>query len=82
MEKIQQNVALTMIGAIRYISKEKLNYQELGIEALHQRQSYRKLCNFFKIFKNQSPCHLFNMVTKSKRNYQSRNCEKLFFPCQ
>ena len=51
MEKIQQNVALTTIGAIRYISKEKLYYQELGIEALQQRQSYRKLCDFSKFLK-------------------------------
>ena len=53
LESIQYNATLAITGAIRETSKEKL-YQELGLESLHQRRWYRKLCYFYKIFKEQS----------------------------
>ena len=43
LESIQYNAALTITGAIRGTSKEKL-YQELGFESLQQRLWYRILC--------------------------------------
>ena len=46
-------------GAIRGSSREKL-YQELGFESLQQRRWYRKLCSFYKVFKNESPRYLLN----------------------
>ena len=51
LEFVQYNACLAITGAIRGTSKEKL-YQELGLESLRLRCWYRKLCLFYKIFKN------------------------------
>ena len=61
MESIQYNAALTITGAIRGSSREKL-YQELGLESLQQRRWYRKLCYFFKLTENKSSKYLFNYI--------------------
>ena len=61
LESIQYNPCLAITGAIRGSSREKL-YQELGFESLQQRRCYRKLCCFYKIFKNESPLYLFNII--------------------
>ena len=52
LESLQYNACLAITGAIRGSSREKL-YQELGFESLQQRHWYRKLCSFYKIFKNE-----------------------------
>ena len=54
IESIQYNAAVAMAGAIRGTSSEKL-YQELGLESLRSRRWLRKLCLFYKIYKNKSP---------------------------
>ena len=46
LESVQYNAALAMTGAARGSSREKL-CQELGLESLHQRRWFRKLCYFF-----------------------------------
>ena len=45
-----ESTALAMTGAIRRISKEKLN-NELGLETLETIRLYMKLECFFKIFR-------------------------------
>ena len=52
IESIQYNAAIAMTGAIRGTSSEKL-YQELGLESLRSRRWLRKLCLFYKIYKNK-----------------------------
>ena len=59
-------------GVIRGSSREKL-YQELGFESLQQRRWYRKLCSFYKIFKNESPRYLFNIIPIRNSSYITRN---------
>ena len=59
IESVQYNSAIT--GAIRGASKEKL-YQEVGLETLEKVRWYRRQCWFFKIFRNQSPKYLFNII--------------------
>ena len=49
-----ESVCLAITGAIRSSSRKKL-YQKLGFESLPQRRWYRKLCSFYKVFKNESP---------------------------
>ena len=49
LEPIQYNACLTITGAIRGTSKEKL-YQEISLESLQLRRWYRKLGMFYKIF--------------------------------
>ena len=53
IEPIQYNAAIAITGAIRDTSSEKL-YQEFGLESLRSRRWLRKLCLFYKIYKNKS----------------------------
>ena len=62
LESIQYNASLAITGAIRGTSREKL-YQELGFESLQQSCWFCKLCTFYKIYKNQSPCYLYNLLS-------------------
>ena len=72
LESMQYNAPLTVTGAIRGSSREKL-YQELGLESLQQRLWFRKLCYFFKITKNQSLKYLFDKISITRRAYRTRN---------
>ena len=58
LASFQYNASLAITGAIRCTSKEKL-HQELGLEYLPHSCWFRKLCTFYKIFKNQSPRYLY-----------------------
>ena len=76
LESIQYNACLLLIGAIRGTSKEKI-YQELGLESLQIRRWYRKLCLFYKIYKNQSPSYLYNIIPTTNTHYTLRNSDKI-----
>ena len=58
IESVQYNATLAITGAIRGSSREKL-YHELGLESLHDRRWYRKLCFYYNIKHND--CHLYLM---------------------
>ena len=58
---IQYNASLAITDAIRGTLQEKL-YQELGFQSLQQRWWFRKLCTFYKIYKNQSLHYLYNLI--------------------
>ena len=53
LESYQYKAALAMTGAIKGSSTEKL-YQELGIEHLHSRRWFRRLCLLYKMTKSKS----------------------------
>ena len=75
LESHQYNISLALTGAITGSSKEKL-YQKLGLEPLQHRRWFRKLCTFYKIFKNQSPRYLYELLplqTISHNTRSSRN---------
>ena len=72
LESLQYNACLAITGAIRGSSREKI-YQELGFESLQQRRWYRKLCSFYKVFKNESPRYLFNIIPIRNLAYSTRN---------
>ena len=76
LESIQYNACLVLTGAIRGTSKEKI-YQELGLESLQIRRWYRKLCLFYKIYKNQSPSYLYNIIPTTNTHYTFRNSDKI-----
>ena len=61
-----------LTGTIRGTSKEKL-HQGLSLESFHLRRWYRKLCLFYKIFKNISPGYLFNLIFCKKRTLFTQN---------
>ena len=58
IESIQYNACLAITGAIRTSSREKV-YQKLGLESLQLCRWYRKLCLFYKVFKNEHLKYLF-----------------------
>ena len=76
LESIQYNACLALLGAIRGSSREKL-YHELCLESLHCRHWYRKLCLFYKIFKENKPVYLFNLIPSKNSNYNTRNTGKI-----
>ena len=72
LENFQYNASLAITGAIRGTSKEKL-YQELGFESLQHRRWFRKLCTFYKIFKNQSPRYLYELLSIKTTPHNTRS---------
>ena len=72
LEFLQYNACLAITGAICGSSKEK-RYQEIGFEYLQQCCWYRKLCSFYKIFKNESLHYLFNIILIRNSSYITRN---------
>ena len=50
LASVQYNTALAITGARRGTSKV-ISINELGLESLEKRRSYRKLCYIFKIFR-------------------------------
>ena len=76
LELFQYSGRLAITGAIRGISKEKL-YQELGLESLQLRRWFRKLCFFYKIYKNNQPSYLSNIVPQRNFTSNTRNVEKV-----
>ena len=71
LESIQCNACLTITGAIRGTSSEKL-YQELGLESLKSRRWFRKLCHFYKILNEKSPSYLFDLIPNLNKVRESR----------
>ena len=47
--------------------------EELGLQSLQQRRWYRKLYLFFKVYKNQCPKYLFDIIPQSNCPYRTRN---------
>ena len=74
-ESIQYNACLALPGAIRGSSREKL-YHELGLESLQHQHWYRKLCLFYKIFKENKYIYLFNLIPTKKLDNNTRNTDK------
>ena len=71
-QALQYNAALAITGAIKGTSREK-NYQELVLESLQQRRWYRNLSLFFKVYKNQCPKYLFDIIPQLNCQYRTRN---------
>ena len=72
LESIQYNASLTLTGAIRSSSREKL-YQELGLESLQLRRWLGKLCCFSKIYNKQAPGYLTELMTTRNEEHQTRH---------
>ena len=79
IESVQYNVALAITGAIRGSSREKL-YNELGLESLHDRRWYRKLCFYYKIKHNDCPLYLKELLPNVKSSgYSLRSNQSLYY---
>ena len=79
IESIQYNAANAITGAIRRTSSEKL-YQELGLESLRSRRWLRKLCLFYKIYKNKSPSYLYNLIPDRVKFYLLEAVKSIIYP--
>ena len=64
LEPIQYRPCLAITDAIRGTFREKI-YQELRLELLQSRRWYRKLAMFYKIYVNNSPFYLINLIPKN-----------------
>ena len=79
IESVQYIAALAITGAIRGSSREKL-YHELGLESLHDRQWYRKLCFYYKITHNDCPLYLTELLPVVKSSgYSLRSNQSLYY---
>ena len=76
IESTQYNACLAITGAIRGTSREKI-YQELGLESLQLRRWYRKLCLFYKVFKNEHPKYLYNIIPVRSTPYATRAVDNI-----
>ena len=76
LESLQYSASLVITVAIGDTSKEKL-YQELGLESLQHRRWFRKLCTFFKIFKNQSPRCLYELLPLKATSHNTRSSRNI-----
>ena len=74
IESIQYNAAIAITGAIRGASSKKL-YQELGLESLRSRRSLRKLCLFYKIYKNKSLSYLYDLIPDKVKFYSTQSSQ-------
>ena len=50
-------------------------YQELGSESLRSRKWLRKLCLFYRIYKNKSPSYLYNLIPDRVKFYFTRSSQ-------
>ena len=72
---IQYSACVALSEAIRGSSREKI-YHQLGMESLQCWRWYRKRCLFYKIFKENKPVYLFNLIPIKNSNYNARNTNK------
>ena len=47
------------------------------MESLQRRRWYRKLCLFYKIFRENKPVYLFNIIPTKNSTYNTRNTDKI-----
>ena len=78
MESIQYSACLAITGAIRGTLREKI-YQELGLESLQLCCLYIKFCLFYKVFKNEHPKYLFNLIPRRSTAYATRTVGNIPF---
>ena len=72
IETIQYSNALAITSTIKGTSQIKL-YNELGSESFEFKWWFRKLCLFYKIKKGGLPEYLFNMISQSNHQYNTRS---------
>ena len=84
IEFAQYNAALTITGAIRGTSKEKL-YRELGLESLKDRMWLRRMSYLHQIISTKLPPYLYELIPPLQRShrypsyFQTFRCRTTFF---
>ena len=76
LESAQYSAALAIAGAVRGINTVKL-YQELRLESLQNRRKLRRLSLNYKLYNEQSPLYLYNLIPGRKSgNYPLSKCQR------
>ena len=70
LESVQYSAVLAMTDAIRGTNTEKL-FQELRLESLENKPNLRRLCLFYKIYKDHTSPYLHNLIPKNFRSSYS-----------
>ena len=76
LESFQCSACLTLSRTTRGSPRERLSH-ELRLESLQRRHCHKKLCLFYKIFKENKPAYLFNLIPTKNSNYNARNTDKI-----
>ena len=76
VESVQYYAALTITGAIKGSSREKL-YQELGLEYLYRRRWARRLCLHYKVFSTGQPSYISDLLPLLRSSRRHVNSLKL-----
>ena len=74
IESVQYKAALSITGAIKGTSRDRL-YQELGLESLSDRRLYRRLVYFFNIVHLTSPKYLSDLLPEKRRSLNPQRSE-------
>ena len=83
LESLQYQAALAITGSWRGTNRYKI-YEELGWESLHERRTFRRLTQFYKIMNGLTPQYLVDPVPLPRRHlFGVRSTNVLnSFPCR
>ena len=79
IESVQYKAALSITGAIKGTSRDRL-YQELGLKSLSDRRLYRRLVYFFNIVHLTSPKYLSDLLPEKRRSLNPQRYSLNSFP--
>ena len=74
IDRVQDNAALAVTGAIRRTSQTKL-YNKLGHESLKFRRWMRRFCMLYKIKPLKILEYLYYLIPNDRRTYNTRNLD-------
>ena len=76
LESFQYNGCPALLGAITGLPREKI-YYELGPKSLQHWHLYNKICLFYKIFRQNKPVYIFNLIPAKNLYYNTRKIDKV-----
>ena len=80
-DSVQYKATLAITGAIQGTSRDKI-YQELGLESLKSRRSYKRLVCMFKIMNEKTPNYLINLILKYEPTIRTWNNSIQSYKCR
>ena len=78
---MQYKAALAITGAIQGTSRDNI-YQELGLNSLKSRRSYKRVVCMFKLMNEKVPNYLINLIPKYEPTIRTRNNSIPSYKCR
>ena len=78
---VQYKAALAITGAIQGTSRDNI-YQELGLNSLKSRRSYKRVVCMFKLMNEKVPNYLINLIPKYEPTIRTRNNSIPSYKCR